>query len=60
MEFDVTVWGWFPENEYASGGSPERDDIITVTAINAEKAVPLACAQFDAEHGFEVVCGEIR
>ena len=59
MEFDVAVWGWFPGNDYASGGSPDLDDTITVTAISEEKGIALACAQFDAEHGFDVVCGEI-
>lgn len=60
MEFDVNVWGWFPENEYEYGGSPEHDAHITVTAETPEAAVELACNKFDAEHSFEHVKGEIR
>jgi hypothetical protein len=60
MEFTVAVWGWFPENEHEFGGSPELDDVITVTADSEREAVNEACAQFDADHCFEHVEGEVR
>lgn len=60
MEFDVIVWGWFPENEHKFGGSPEMDDVITVTAANPKEAVVKARAQFKDEHGFDVVMAELE
>jgi hypothetical protein len=60
LDFMVMVWGWFPENEHNFGGSPEKDDILFVEAINESSAIKLACARFDAMHGFEHVEGEVR
>jgi len=59
-EFTVMVWGWFPENEFEFGGSPELDDCITITAINETDAIEMACDQFQNEHSFTSVQGEIR
>jgi len=59
-EFTVMVWGWFPENEFEFGGSPELDDVITVIAINEADAIEEACDRFQDEHSFTSVTGEIR
>jgi len=60
MEYTVMVWGWFPENGYDCGGSPEHDRDIDVDADSEEEAIEKACALFDGEYGFEVVKGEIK
>jgi hypothetical protein len=60
MEFNVAVWGWFPENEFECGGSPELDSVITVNARTPELAIDIARDQFQAEHSFTSVTGEIR
>lgn len=59
-EFTVAVWGWHTDNEFEYGGSPEMDELITVTAINENEALEQACNQFQDQHSFEIVQGEIR
>ena len=59
-EYTVMVWGWFPENEFEFGGSPELDDVITITAANEVDAIDAACDKFQDQHGFTSVKGEIR